>query len=52
MKLTWSKDLEDFLHRNPGLRMIDDPEKLEYYRNDLNVDLPALDPGPHAEELA
>ena len=41
-KLTWSKDLENFLHRNPGLRMIDDPEKLEYYRQDLNVDLPAM----------
>ena len=42
VKLSWSKDLENFLHRNPGLRMIDDPEKLEYYRQDLNVDLPAL----------
>jgi glutamate synthase domain-containing protein 2/FAD/FMN-containing dehydrogenase/glutamate synthase domain-containing protein 3/ferredoxin/glutamate synthase domain-containing protein 1 len=41
-KLAWSKDLENFLHRNPGLKMIDDPEKLEYYRNDLNVDLPPL----------
>ena len=36
------KSLEAFLHRNPGLRMIDDPEKLEYYRNDLNVDLPPM----------
>jgi FAD/FMN-containing dehydrogenase len=24
------------------LKKIDDPEKLEYYRNDLNVDLPPL----------
>ena len=40
-KLAWSKDLEGFLHRNPGLRMIDDPGKLEYFRQDLNVDLPA-----------
>ncbi len=30
------------MHRNPGLKKIDDPEKLEYYRNDLNVDLPPL----------
>jgi len=36
------KSLEAFLDRNPGLKMIDDPEKLEYYRNDLNVDLPPL----------
>jgi len=41
-KLAWSESLETFLHRNPGLRMIADPEKLEYYRNDLNVDLPPL----------
>ena len=41
-KLSWSKDLEKILQRNPGLRIIDDPEKLEYYRNDLNVDLPPL----------
>src|SRR4030067_3472822 len=41
-KLTWVKSLEAFLHRNPDLRKIDDPEKLEYYRNDLNVDLPPL----------
>src|SRR4030042_780668 len=39
---TWMKSLETFLGRNPDLRMIDDPEKLEYYRNDLNVDLPPL----------
>jgi glutamate synthase domain-containing protein 2/FAD/FMN-containing dehydrogenase/glutamate synthase domain-containing protein 3/ferredoxin len=42
LKLTWNKFLEAFLSRNPGLKMIDDPEKLEYYRNDLNVDLPLL----------
>src|SRR3972149_3752759 len=41
-KLTWVKSLEAFVHRNPDLRKIDDPEKLEYYRNDLNVDLPPL----------
>jgi glutamate synthase domain-containing protein 2/FAD/FMN-containing dehydrogenase/ferredoxin/glutamate synthase domain-containing protein 1 len=41
-KPIWKKDLESFLHRNPGLRVISDPEKLEYYRQDLNVDLPPL----------
>ena len=41
-KLTWMKSLEAFLGRNPGLKMIDNPEKLEYYRSDLNVDLPPL----------
>jgi glutamate synthase domain-containing protein 2/FAD/FMN-containing dehydrogenase/ferredoxin len=41
-KLAWRKYLEDFLQRNPGLKAIEDPEKLEYYRNDLNVDLPPL----------
>jgi glutamate synthase domain-containing protein 2/FAD/FMN-containing dehydrogenase/ferredoxin len=41
-KLTWGKSLEAFLSRNPGMRKIDNPEKLEYYRNDLNVDLPPL----------
>ena len=41
-KLTRIKSLEVFLSRNPGLKMIDDPEKLEYYRNDLNVDLPPI----------
>ena len=41
-KLTWMKSLEAFLQRNPGLKKIDDPEKLEYYRTDLNVDLPPL----------
>lgn len=38
----WKKYLNDFLQRNPGLRIIEEPEKLEYYRNDLNVDLPPL----------
>jgi glutamate synthase domain-containing protein 2/FAD/FMN-containing dehydrogenase/ferredoxin/glutamate synthase domain-containing protein 3 len=38
----WRKYLEDFLQRNPGLKVIEDPEKLEYYRTDLNVDLPPL----------
>ena len=41
-KPIWNKELEPLLHRNPDLRMIDDPEKLEYYRQDLNVDLPPL----------
>ena len=36
------KSLEALLQRNPGLKKIDDPEKLEYYRTDLNVDLPPL----------
>ena len=41
-KPDWSESLEKLLQRNPGLRIIDDPEKLEYYRQDLNVDLPAM----------
>ena len=41
-KLAWIKSLETLLHQNPDLKMIDDPEKLEYYRSDLNVDLPPL----------
>ena len=41
-RLSWNKALKGFLERNPGLRFITDPEKLEYYRNDLNVDLPPL----------
>jgi len=41
-KLTWSKSLQRFLQKNPDLRIIDDPEKLEYYRYDLNVNLPPL----------
>jgi FAD/FMN-containing dehydrogenase len=41
-KLTWGKSLESFLQKNPDLKVIGHPEKLEYYRNDLNVDLPPL----------
>ncbi|MGD0916967.1 MAG: FAD-binding protein, partial [Thermodesulfobacteriota bacterium] len=41
-KFIWSKDLENLLHRNPSLRIIDDPEKLEYYRQDFNADLPTI----------
>jgi glutamate synthase domain-containing protein 2/FAD/FMN-containing dehydrogenase/glutamate synthase domain-containing protein 3/ferredoxin len=41
-KLTWRKYIGDFLQRTSGLKAIDDPEKLEYYRTDLNVDLPPL----------
>ncbi|HSR10283.1 MAG TPA: FAD-binding protein, partial [Thermodesulfobacteriota bacterium] len=38
----WNQDLEHLLRRNPGLKAIDDPGKLEYYRQDLNSDLPPL----------
>ena len=38
----WSKDLESFLQRNSGMEAVVEPEKLEYYRYDLNVDLPPL----------
>ena len=41
-KLSWNKALQTFLEQNPGLKTINDPEKLEYFRNDLNVDLPPL----------
>ena len=41
-KLPWNKALQELLKRNPNLRIIDHPEKLEYFRNDLNVDLPPL----------
>ncbi len=41
-KLAWRKYLEDFLQRTSGLKAIEEPEKLEYYRTDLNVDLPPL----------
>ncbi|NWF91858.1 MAG: FAD-binding protein [Syntrophaceae bacterium] len=41
-KWAWRKYLEGFLQHHPDLRVIADPEKLEYYRNDLNVDLPPL----------
>jgi glutamate synthase domain-containing protein 2/FAD/FMN-containing dehydrogenase/glutamate synthase domain-containing protein 3/ferredoxin/glutamate synthase domain-containing protein 1 len=39
---SWNEFLEASLSRNPGLRKVDDPDKLEYYRNDLNVDLPPI----------
>jgi glutamate synthase domain-containing protein 2/FAD/FMN-containing dehydrogenase/ferredoxin/glutamate synthase domain-containing protein 1/glutamate synthase domain-containing protein 3 len=38
----WREALESLLHRNRDLRIIENPEKLEYYRQDLNVDLPPL----------
>ena len=38
----WHESLGAFLRRNPGLKSIDDPGKLEYYRSDLNADLPPL----------
>ena len=41
-KLGWRRYLDDFLQRHPDLKTIGDPEKLEYYRTDLNVDLPPL----------
>src|SRR5512137_1557780 len=41
-KLTWMKSLNALLERHPGLKKIDEPDKLEYYRYDLNVDLPPL----------
>ena len=42
IKPSWKKDLKELLHKNPDLRTIEDPEKLDYYRNDLNVDLPPM----------
>ena len=39
-KLPWKKALEVLLQRNPDLKFMDQPDKLEYYRHDLNVDLP------------
>lgn len=36
----WRKALETILDRDSGFRIIEDPEKREYYRQDLNVDLP------------
>ncbi len=41
-RFSWSKALDKLLHQNPDLKVIDDPEKLEYYRQDLNVDLPPM----------
>ncbi|MFB3884196.1 MAG: glutamate synthase-related protein [Thermodesulfobacteriota bacterium] len=40
--MSWRRDLEKFLQQNSDLKVIDNPEKFEYYRNDLNVDLPPL----------
>ena len=40
--LPWSKPLQELLERHPDLRRIDQPERLEYFRNDLNVDLPPM----------
>jgi len=39
---SWREALNPFLNRNVDLRIIENPEKLEYYRQDLNVDLPPL----------
>src|SRR3989339_423849 len=36
------KALEAFLSANSDMKAITQPEKLEYYRQDLNVDLPPL----------
>ena len=41
-KLPWNKALQTFMEQNPSLKTISDPQKLEYFRNDLNVDLPPL----------
>ena len=38
----WRDALDAILQRNSDLRIIESPEKREYYRNDLNVDLPPL----------
>jgi hypothetical protein len=39
---SFDKVLEEFLSKNSDLKAITQPEKLEYYRQDLNVDLPPL----------
>jgi FAD/FMN-containing dehydrogenase len=41
-KPAWMNALENLLKRNPDLKSMDQPDKLEYYRNDLNVDLPPV----------
>ena len=41
-KPPWRKALDVLLSRHPDLRVIESPEKLEYYRYDLNVDLPPM----------
>jgi FAD/FMN-containing dehydrogenase len=38
----WREAFESILRQNSDLRIIEDPEKREYYRQDLNVDLPPL----------
>jgi glutamate synthase domain-containing protein 2/FAD/FMN-containing dehydrogenase/ferredoxin/glutamate synthase domain-containing protein 3 len=38
----WRDALEKLLQQNSDLRVIENPEKLEYYRQDLNVDLPPM----------
>jgi len=38
----WRDALEKLLQQNSDLRIIENPEKLEYYRQDLNVDLPPM----------
>lgn len=38
----WKKAVDSILYRNSDLRIIENPEKLEYYRQDLNVDLPPM----------
>ncbi len=39
---SWKEIVQNNLNRYSELRVIEDPEKLEYYRQDLNVDLPPL----------
>jgi len=38
----WKEQIGELLQKNTGLRVVDDPEKLEYYRQDLNADLPPM----------
>ena len=38
----WHKGIEKLLQKNPDLKFLDQPDKLEYYSHDLNVDLPPL----------
>ena len=38
----WREALETTLSQHSDLRIIENPEKLEYYRQDLNVDLPPM----------
>ena len=39
---SWKEIIKNNLNRFSELRVIEDPGKLEYYRQDLNVDLPPL----------